>query len=150
MRTLEERFWSRVDKTSDCWEWKGYIKNTGYGQFFFKGKQTGSHRVCWELIFGVIPDGVYVLHHCDNRTCVRPDHLWLGTQADNLADMVEKGRSAYGETNGNSKLVADEVITIRGLSAKGKTGRSLARLFGISESMISKIILQKHWVLTGG
>lgn len=144
MRSLEERFWSKVDKSGSCWLWKASCYPTGYGAFGSEKVQR-AHRVAWELTFGKIPDGLYVLHHCDNPPCVNPNHLWLGTQADNLADMVKKGRAIYGEAIGNSKLTTGNVLRIRELRTKGMSVILLARLFGISHQHVSKIVLRKRW-----
>ena len=99
---LEVRFWRHVNKDgptqpqmeTPCWVWVGHIhKNTGYGSFENReGRTDGAHRIAWVLSNGEIPDGLHVLHHCDYRPCVRPDHLFLGTQANNVADMIAKGR----------------------------------------------------------
>src|SRR5271165_4726377 len=87
-----KRFWDKVEKTDGCWNWKAYIGPDGYGRFGFRGKIPGPHRVSWELSFGPIPDGLNVCHKCDNRRCVRPDHLFLGTDRDNILDCIRKGR----------------------------------------------------------
>lgn len=92
--SAEERFWSYVDTTGDCWEWTGGQIRMGYGHFK-PGGQRGTvkaHRFSWQLAFGQIPDGLFVLHHCDNPPCVRPAHLFLGTHLDNMADKKAKGR----------------------------------------------------------
>lgn len=102
-RPLTDRFWEKVEKTPGCWLWTGSCTEKGYGSIG-SGGRDGSHliasRVSWELYFGPIPAGLWVLHRCDDPACVRPDHLFLGTAADNTADMVSKGRHAHGQTSG--------------------------------------------------
>ena len=96
IKTLKARFWEKVDKTDDCWVWissKISSKpNRGYGRIWVNGKPELAHRISWEIANGPIPKGMQVLHRCDNPSCVRPDHLFLGTQRDNMQDSIEKGR----------------------------------------------------------
>lgn len=90
---FEPYFWSLVDKSSDCWTWKGNIDSKGYGRVHCNGKRQRAHRVSYELSIGEIPSGMLICHHCDNRKCVRPDHLFVGTASDNSLDCTKKGRN---------------------------------------------------------
>lgn len=93
-----ERFWTKVRKTkSGCWLWKGALYSNGYGVFSLDGKMTGAHRASWVLTFGSIPKGLCVCHTCDVRNCVRPSHLFLGTQKDNIHDCIRKRRFSTGK-----------------------------------------------------
>ena len=109
---IEERFWAKVEKTDACWEWQSRIAPaTGYGNFAIwkQGRRTTwlAHRLAWFLTNGAIPKGLCVLHKCDNRRCVRPDHLFLGTAADNVHDCIAKGRFPKNRTpRGNVSMLA--------------------------------------------
>jgi hypothetical protein len=99
---IVDRFWARVQKSDGCWEWTGAVnsRNGGYGVIGISGsrKLTVTHRLSWEIHHGPIPDGLWVLHRCDNRKCCNPEHLFLGTHADNMRDMTAKGRQANQNT----------------------------------------------------
>jgi hypothetical protein len=151
--TLEQRLWRSVDKTSDdgCWAWIGMTCRIGYGTIRSGNKMKKCHRVSYELACGPIPDGLKVLHKCDNRICVNPAHLFLGTQRDNIADMVAKGRHIRGhrasalhkgEANAAAKLKADDVRHIR--DAVG-TQDAIAVRYGVSRSLISMIRSRRIW-----
>lgn len=90
-------FWARVDRSGDCWIWKGAVAKTGYGAVGYQYKNWSAHRLAWFFVHGEIPDNLFVCHRCDNRLCVNPAHLWLDTPKNNSQDMVNKGRSARGE-----------------------------------------------------
>jgi hypothetical protein len=92
-----DRFWSKVEKTEICWNWMGALCSSGYGNFITSDRRwSGAHRLSWEWANGPIPAGLCVLHRCDNRKCVRPEHLFLGSEGDNTNDMVAKGRANFG------------------------------------------------------
>jgi len=139
-----DRFWSRVEKTDSCWLWTGRVKSAKkpYGGFDIEGRKVRAHRFSYELHFGPIPDGLCVCHTCDNPRCVNPDHLWLGTHQDNLADMVAKGRQARGSGNGKAKLTEADVLAIRA-SSLGQ--RKLGRIYGVTPQAISHIVHRKRW-----
>ncbi len=150
-KSTEERFWERVDKRGpdDCWMWTSYALH-GYGQFFYNGTSVRSHRFVYELCVGPIPDGLYVCHKCDMPGCVNPAHLFLGTPADNMTDMMAKGRHRYrrscGERHGKSKLTAKDVREIRIRYAKGGISQmALGREYGVSDTQIWRIVHRKRW-----
>lgn len=114
----------------------------GYGQIHLNGKTAYAHRVAYELANGPIEDGLYVLHSCDNRKCVNPSHLSLGTFDDNMADMVSKSRQAHGEKNSHAKLTASQVLEIR--SAIG-THQEIGKLYGVSQPLVTMIRTGRIW-----
>lgn len=151
--SLTERFWEKVDIRSDdeCWEWRGTITPKGYGHFRVTSKgMTRVHRYSWELHYGKIPEGMLVCHRCDNRKCVNPKHLFLGTNLDNLKDMSQKGRGRtkirLGEDNPVSKLNTESVQEIRKLYSTGNyTYFILADLFKVSYQTIGLVVKRKVW-----
>lgn len=92
-RTLSERFWEKVDRSGDCWAWIGHVGSEGYGYFRMPKRPVYAHRMSYELANGAIPDGLVVMHKCDNPRCVRPEHLALGTQSENIRDCFKRGRA---------------------------------------------------------
>ena len=145
-----ERFWNKVDIKQDdeCWEWNASKNPQGYGHFKLNGTSRSSHRVSWELNKGIIPDGMLVLHHCDNPPCVNPNHLWLGTSKDNSDDKVRKGRQSriYGENNVNSILTNEEIYDIiRKYKSGDFTQNTLADTYKVSRPLITNIVNGKAW-----
>ncbi len=145
MEPLERLFWNRVTIPPEgCWEWVGNRMSNGYGRLYWAGVSYHVHRLSWVLHRGLIPRGMYVCHHCDNKTCVRPDHLFLGTPADNMRDKAAKKRSLYGEKNPHAKLTESEVSEIRAKRGSG-TCQQLATEYGVGVAAISKIQLRQLW-----
>lgn len=144
--TIEDRFWAKVQKTNGCWLWTG-AKRQGYGALA-RTRADGpvyAHRFAWEIHNGTIPSGMWVLHRCDVRACVRPDHLWLGSQQENNADCVAKGRNARGEARGFNKLNEQQVRAIRVLYDSGWRPRDIAPLFGVTDSNVKMIGRRIRW-----
>lgn len=144
IETFEQRFFDRVDKTENCWFWKGLKTKRGYGVCKKLGKNITTHRISYEMHKGSIPDGMCVLHKCDNRCCVNPDHLVLGTHQDNLDDMFCKNRHIKGEKSCKSKLTEAQVIEIRNLS-KDNTKNQLANMFNVSPHTIYSVVSRRSW-----
>lgn len=144
--TSEEKFWSRVDRASgECWVWTGCRSRLGYGQVRWRGRTRFAHRVAWEIAFGFSPPRRHrgrrravIMHRCDNPPCVRPEHLALGTQWENIRGAVERGRMT-GAKRPRSKLSVADRDTIRSALAAGATQSSLALRFGVSQPVISWI-----------
>jgi len=117
-----QRLWNKVAKTSpdECWPWKAYRNGCGYGTIQCDGRSLLAHRVVYELTVGPIPPGMNVLHSCDNPACCNPDHLWTGTQADNIADMYAKGRGNVGRRMTAEAIAKREITFARNNSRGGK------------------------------
>ncbi|MFA5037417.1 MAG: HNH endonuclease [Candidatus Izemoplasmatales bacterium] len=129
-----------------CWVWLASTKFDGYGQFGINGTIERSHRIMWEHVNGPIPEDKCVLHSCDNRRCVNPEHLFLGTRADNADDKVSKGRQTKGASAGTAKLDEGDVNLIRDLySSESLNQADIADVFGISQSQVSRIIRNENW-----
>ena len=157
-----ERFWKKVNKSEECncWEWNRPLGTGGYGCFSFFKISIKAHRVSWIIHHGPIPEKLLVLHKCDNRKCVNPNHLFLGTHQDNSDDCISKNRQASGirsystrhpekfrgENSGMAKLTNEKVIKIRELYAKkSMTVRAIGKMFGVSHSSIVNICKRRLW-----
>lgn len=157
--TLRERFLNmavRPDDPASCWDWAGSKDHHGYGRIHSdrKGYPRKAHRVSWELFVGPIPDGIDVCHRCDNPSCANPSHLFLGTHAENMADMGAKGRANGfktgipnngGADNPSAKLTPDDVREIRRIVSAGAKQRVVAAQFGVWQQTISAIVNRKLW-----
>jgi len=142
-----ERFVSkyRVNPVTECWEWTASRNHKGYG-FFWTGARVGvAHRVSYELHRGEIPDGLLVMHKCDNRRCVNPEHLLVGSYADNALDAHAKGRGVIGTTHGMSKLSPDGVREIRRMRASRVQLHDIAKRFGVTKSCIWSVLTGQTW-----
>lgn len=175
--SLLDRFWEKVDHPDEgCWTWLGARNLRGYGVIGFPGRRNMlAHRAAYVLLVGPIPDGLFVLHKCDNPACVRPDHLRLGNHTENMAEMRERGRSLIGNRNSSRRhperlqrgddhwtrrrpelltpfthakvrLTREQVAAIRArYAAGGVSQRTLAQEYGVSRSTIADIVAGRIW-----
>jgi hypothetical protein len=120
-------------------------KVTGYGDLSYNGKRQGAHRVAYRIAVGPISDGMSVLHRCDVRACVRPDHLFLGTQAVNIEDMKQKNRGSFGGKRWSAKLNEEAIRIIRATYVPRKNTGELARRFGVNPRHIVAIVRHERW-----
>ena len=150
--TTEMRFWAKVERGQECWIWTGARRKGRfqYGRFLLDGKARLAHRIAWQLTNGPIPDGMCVLHRCDNPPCVNPEHLFLGTHADNMLDCSAKGRLPAaqgvpylrGERHPNHKLTADDVRAIR---ASRASSPDIAAQYGLHRGTVHDIRTRRAW-----
>ena len=157
---LEKRFWPKVNKNgptmphmkTPCHVWTGALTKNGYGQCPINGKQVGAHVVSWMIHFGPVPAGHNVLHYCDNRPCVRGDHLWTGTQKQNLDDMKAKGREyfhykdpavARATALANTKVTWAQICALREEAAGGVKTRVLAEKYNVTMAHVRQIVTGK-------
>lgn len=173
-------FWAKVDQSGGpdaCWPWTATLLHNGYGQMGWNGRHERAHRIAHMIAIGPIPPGLYVLHRCDNRPCCNPNHLTVGTQRENIRDMLAKGRGNHargerngmhthperrargarsgahthpecllrGERNGSALLNCTKVIEIRAMAATGVSRSTIARHFGVSKTLINKIVHREVW-----
>lgn len=146
------KFWSKAEKSGDCWIWQDSLTEKGYGQFRIGNKKIRAHRMAYLLSGGTIPNGMMVCHKCDNPSCINPNHLFIGTAKDNVRDCIQKGRHCltnfkkqYGERNGRSKLTRNDIEQIILLRRKGTLYRVIADKFNISITHASQICRGLFW-----
>jgi len=138
---VEIRFWRHVVKTPECWIWTGHTNRRGYGKITtVKNSSIRVNRLSWMIHYGPIPDGMWVLHHCDNPHCVRPDHLFLGTSTDNMRDASLKGRISRGERRYNATIPDADIPAIRERFARGESLGSLANHYSVTKACIGFIV----------
>lgn len=153
MNRVRERFYSKIEiiPFHDCWEWVGAASSDGYGVIRINGKNIRSHRFSYKEFIGYIPKEICVCHKCDNHKCVNPKHLFLGTNKDNMQDMVKKGRQSKGDSHYYSKLSSDQVKCILNKYIRGTGSKNrgnilyLSKIFNISRRQIGKIIRREKW-----
>lgn len=154
MADLLTRFWSKVDKSGDCWVWTGARSSNGYGHLWVGPTSQGAHRLSYELAHGPIPGRLLVCHKCDNRPCVNPDHLFLGTWKDNETDCENKGRTRKvgpkGIRSRHAKLTDAIVLEIRNRYAQGGISyEAIGRSYGVTQSCIHGAISGRTWKHVG-
>lgn len=147
--TMEQRFLRHVKKTRTCWLWTGSINEKGYGRFQINQRCSRAHRVSYQLWKGDIMSNMYVLHICDNRSCVNPEHLYLGDQFQNMNDMYKRKRDYHlkREYHPNSKLTEQKVKEIRKLLKSGMMGKDIAIKFNLHRQTIYNIGSGKTWAI---
>lgn len=170
-------FWAKVDRRgpSECWLWTGFLNNRGYGRLTRKPRHLFAHRAAWELTYGSVPDGLWVLHRCDNPPCCNPAHLFLGTHQDNMDDMAAKGRAAAGERSGprlhpgrlargirhgskthpesvqlgshrpNAVLTEADIPVIRARLTRGERPAIVAADYRVAEATVRQIVRGRTW-----
>jgi hypothetical protein len=155
--TPEDRFRRYVVEggADECWEWTGARSTRGYGELAMPGSRPAkAHKMAWEAVNGPVPDGLWVLHHCDNPPCCNPAHLYVGTHVDNMRDMRERGRHwsrvnperiIRGERCGAAKLTEDQVREIHRMKANGEPSVSLALRFGVTKTTVNMILRGRTW-----
>jgi len=138
------RFWDKVEKTDTCWLWTGVKNHDGYGRLKVDGQMVTAHRIAYLIAVPDFDQRMLVLHRCDNPSCVRADHLFLGTVQTNMADKAIKGRAPRGENHHGHKVTDDEVEEIRQLYKSGLSQRAVALRFGISHVQVGNIVNNIH------
>ena len=146
MDVLKEMILNNIKSVNDCWEWQLGLNGQGYGCFMLDRQKYLTHRLSYSLFVNTIPQGLQVLHSCDNRKCCNPAHLRSGTNYDNVQDRQSRNRQAKGVTHGRHKLTEEDINEIKQLHQSGNyTHQALSQIFNISRSHISNILNNKYW-----
>jgi len=148
IKNTAQDVWKYIDKKGedDCWNWMRCLDVFGYGQITIDYKVYKCHRIVYELVYSIIPNGLLVLHHCDNPKCCNPKHLWLGNHDDNINDMVKKGRQRRGENVNTCKLTEQQVLKIRELYSMGEYSHAqIAKMYNVTKQLITSILNYKIW-----
>jgi len=145
-KTTKEKFEDKIFYSPDgCWLWTGYTTKLNYGEVIINYKKVRTHRASYMIYKGEIPEGIFVCHHCDNPLCVNPDHLFLGTQLDNMRDMIKKGRRVIATSEKKSKKInrddATFIVSMKGIIPS----MELAKKYNMSQSSISRIQRGDRW-----
>ena len=145
-KRFADRFWNATDRTGECWLWMKGCRSNGYGLTWHNGKPVSVHRIAWVLTYGPIPEGMFVCHTCDVRHCINPEHLFLGTHLDNMADRSIKGRTARY----NKPHVQVDPAEVKRRYVNGERQQAIAADLGISQATVSLIVNdRRHWVTHG-
>ena len=139
-----------VEDERGCWNWQSTLNRAGYGKFWFDGRTALAHRVSYQLHKGEIPAGLQIRHACDNKRCINPAHLSVGTGKENARDALDRGNYRRGAENGRAKLTERDVEMIRDARAQGQTQQAIADEFGVSKSAIQWILNGRNWAAIGG
>lgn len=135
---MNNDFWGRASPDGDCLVWQRGKTTAGYGEFRHEGRDVYAHRHAYELVNGPVAEGMFVLHRCDNRACINPEHLFVGTHADNMRDCAAKGRF-------NRALNRDLVLAIRSRRAAGETFRGIGRSLGVTHATVRNVVIGRTW-----
>ena len=138
-------YFADIRGEDDCWLWRGYARENGYGSASIGRKSVSAHKFSYELHYGSVPAGLVVMHTCDVKRCVNPYHLTLGTPSDNTQDALQKGRFPVGEESSSARLTARDVDAIRAAFRSGDSKRSIAERFGVHRSTVQDIIHGRTW-----
>lgn len=140
----KKEFLKRVSIGDDCWQWMGAGSQSGYGNLHTVDGNRYAHRISYEIFKGPITDGLYVLHSCDNRMCVNPKHLSLGTHADNQLDKLRRGRTPRNEAHWNCKIPKERIPEVFAMRKSGMSQTAIGKVFGVGQDQISRIVNRKR------